>query len=170
MYKIRNIRMLLVVFSLMSSALLFSAPAAAITDMKGNNTPIEKIIGQGKWTVFKVWASNCHVCQETIHYLSDFKKSYPAADVYGISIDGQPGKANAQAFIERFKLKFPNLLTNVAEIDDFLYRQAGETLMGTPTMIVYNPKGKLLAVQPGPVTAKDLISFIQREEKQSSTE
>ncbi|MGB0846027.1 MAG: TlpA family protein disulfide reductase [Thiolinea sp.] len=170
MHKVQNFRMITLIIALIANITLFSTPVSALTDMQGNNKQIEKITGQGKWTIFKVWASDCHVCQQTIHYLTEFKKAYPAADVYGISVDGQPDKAKAQAFIKRFNLKFPNLLTDVVEIDDFLYRQAGETLMGTPTMIVYNPQGKLLAVQPGPVTAKDLISFIRREEQQNGAE
>jgi hypothetical protein len=42
--------------------------------------------------------------------------------------------------------------------------------MGTPTTMVFNPKGKLVAVQPGAVTAKELVGFIQREEATGQAE
>lgn len=173
MTRTRHFRMITLIIALIANLALFSTPAIALTDMQGNATKIENIVGQGKWTVFKIWASDCHVCRETIHYLAEFKQAYPAADVYGISIDGQrhpAEKAKAQKFIKRFKVKFPNLLSDAVEISGILYTTAGESLVGTPTMIVYNPQGELAAVQPGPVMAQDLIRFIQREEQQSAAQ
>jgi hypothetical protein len=32
-------------------------------------------------------------------------------------------------------------------------------------MLVFNPQGKLIAVQPGPVTADELVAFIKKEQK-----
>ena len=160
------------IIALIANLALFSTTASALTDMQGNPQKIDNIVGKGKWTVFKIWASTCHVCQETVHYLSEFKQSYPDADVYGISLDGQrdqQGKAKAQAFIDRFNVDFPTLLSDYVEISGMLYTAAGESLIGTPTMMVYNPQGRLLAVQPGPVMAQDLIRFIKREERQSAT-
>ena len=170
MNKTQHFKIIAFIITLISSMALFSTPAAALTDMQGNSLKLENIVVKGKWTVFKIWAADCHVCKETIHYLSEFRQAYPAADVYGISIDGEHGKAKAELFIKRFDLKFPNLLAEVVEIDDHLYGSAGETLRGTPTMMVYTPKGKLLAVQPGPVMAQDLIRFIKREEAQGSAQ
>lgn len=168
MHRIRHFKMITLIMALIAHLALFSAPAQALTDMQGNTKQLEDIVGQGKWTVFKIWASDCHVCQQTIHYLSEFKAAYPAADVYGISVDGQrdaADKAKAQAFIDRFDVQFPTLLSDFIEISGILYTAAGESLRGTPTMLVYTPQGKLLAVQPGAVMAQDLIRFIQREEK-----
>jgi len=136
-----------------------------MTDLKGNTVQLENVVGKGKWTVMKVWASDCHVCRQTIHYLSDFEVSFPEADVYGISIDGQEGKAQAQAFVSQYGLKFPNLLSDLREINTYLNKAAGESLYGTPTMLVFNPQGKLIAVQPGPVTADELVAFIKKEQK-----
>ena len=68
------------------------------------------------------------------------------------------------------QVNFPNLLSDAVEISGILYTAAGESLVGTPTMIVYNPQGELAAVQPGPVMAQDLIRFIQREEQQSAAQ
>lgn len=154
----------LFIITLFSTLLLITSPLHAMTSMDGRAVQITSLVGQGKWSVFKVWAADCHICQKTIHYLGDFKRAYPEADVYGISVDGQAGKKAAKRFIANHKLQFMNLLSDGTEMDDFLYANAGETLLGTPTMIVFNPKGEIAAVQPGPVTADDLIDFIKREE------
>lgn len=156
---------MLSIIALLCTWLLITAPANALTDLQGQPVKMENIVGKGKWTVMKVWASDCHICRQTIHYLSDFEVSFPEADVYGISIDGQAGKAEAQAFVKQYSLNFPNLLSELSEINTYLNKAAGENLYGTPTMLVFNPKGKLIAVQPGPVTADELTAFIKKESK-----
>ncbi|MFZ1388533.1 MAG: TlpA disulfide reductase family protein [Thiolinea sp.] len=156
---------MLSIITLLCTWLLITAPVNAMTDLQGHSVKMENIVGKGKWTVMKVWASDCHVCRQTIHYLSDFEVNSPNVDVYGISIDGQVGKAAAQAFVSQYSLKFPNLLSDLTEINTYLNKAAGEDLYGTPTMLVFNPQGKLIAVQPGPVTADELNAFIKKESK-----
>lgn len=157
------------IIALITSLLLFatSTSAIAMTDMSGTPTQLQNMVGKGKWTIAKVWAHDCHACQRSIHYLSQFKQRFPEADVFGISVDGQDGKQKAQGFINRFKLTFPNLLSDATEISDYLYAKVGETLVGTPTIIVYDPQGKIAAVQPGAVTPNDLIGFIKSKEAEA---
>lgn len=156
---------MLSIITLLCTWLLITTPATAMTDLQGQPVQLENLVGKGKWTVMKIWASDCHVCRQTIHYLKDVEVSFPEADVYGISIDGQEGKADAQAFVKQNSLDFPNLLSDLSEINTYLNKSAGESLFGTPTMLVFNPQGKLIAVQPGPVTADELIAFIKKEQK-----
>ena len=153
------------IIALISAVLLLANPVMAMTTLDNKTTDIATLTGKGKWTVFKVWAHDCHVCRQTIHYLSDFEIQYPDADVYGICIDGRENLSQIQRFIDEFSLDFPNLVSDAAEVSEILYAQAGETLVGTPTLIVYQPDGKLSAVQPGPVPSEDLIRYIERENK-----
>ncbi|HMT92264.1 TlpA disulfide reductase family protein [uncultured Thiothrix sp.] len=156
---------MLSIITLLCTWLLITSPATAMTDLQGQPVKLETIVGKGKWTVMKIWAADCHVCRQTIHYLTDFEVSFPEAAVYGISIDGQAGKAEAQAFVKQYNLDFPNLLSDLSEMNAYLNKTAGESLYGTPTMLVFNPQGKLIAVQPGPVTADELIAFIKKEQQ-----
>ncbi|MEZ5448139.1 MAG: TlpA disulfide reductase family protein [Thiolinea sp.] len=156
------------IIALLAVFWLCSAPAAAMTDMQGKALHVNQLIGKGKWTVFEVWVSTCHVCQSTVHYMNEFKARFPAADVYGISLDGAERKQAAENFIQRHRLNFPNLLSDGSEFDTFLYRTTGEFLVGTPTLMVYNPQGQLAAVQPGVVTPQELITFIRDEEKRAA--
>ena len=71
MNRTQHFRRIALIIALITNLTLFSTTASALTDMQGNPQKIENIVGKGKWTVFKIWASTCHVCQETVHYLTD---------------------------------------------------------------------------------------------------
>ncbi|WGZ96077.1 MAG: hypothetical protein QJT81_08935 [Candidatus Thiothrix putei] len=58
-------------------------------------------------------------------------------------------------------------MSNPSEVDKYLYTTAKESFIGTPTFMVYNPQGELLAVQPGAVTAEELSSFIEKQKTQA---
>jgi hypothetical protein len=83
------------------------------------------------------------------------------ARIVGITLDGQEGIANANAFIKQFDIKFKNLVSNPIEVNAWMMETVGEGLIGTPTFILFNPKGKLVAAQPGPVSPKSLETFIK---------
>lgn len=137
-------------------------PVQAMTTMAGKPVKIEQLVGKGRWTAIEIWASDCGVCHRTIHHLVAIDQKLPTIDVFGISIDDQEGKADAQRFIQQNKMRFPNLLSNAAEVDSYLVKHADETFLGTPTMLLFSPKGKLIAVQPGPVTVEELKEFIAK--------
>ncbi|MEZ5534080.1 MAG: TlpA disulfide reductase family protein [Thiolinea sp.] len=152
------------IIALFSILLLLTTPAAAMTDMNGKPVQLQSMVGKGKWTVVKVWESDCHICRRTIHYLSQFKSRFPEAEIFGISVDGQDGRQDARQFISQFKLNFPNLLSDGTEMSDYLYAAVGETMIGTPTIIVYDPQGRIAAIQPGAVTPQELIGFIRSKQ------
>lgn len=147
----------------MVSLTIITNASYALTDMNGKSTTIEAHTAKGQWSVVTIWASTCTICHQSIGEIETFKKRFPQAKVLGVSTDGSLGKAEAQGFIKQLGLSFPNLLGSYMEVSDYIYRHAGESLMGTPTLLLYNPQGKLLAVQPGPVSANELIGFIQKQ-------
>ncbi len=151
---------------LIALLLLVATPLYAFSDLnKQQPIAIQDLVGKGRWTVFEIWDSSCLICRDTIHEITRFSTSFPNADVYGISTDGTMGRSDALAFVREHHLQFPHILTHFVEMSDFLLTHAGERLIGTPTLMLYTPEGQLLAVQPGPVTAKELIAFIQNEER-----
>jgi len=154
----------LVTTGFLLGSLVLALPAAAITDMNGQPVNLDNLTGQGKWTVFKIWASDCHVCNHTAHHMNDFDMSADNADIYGISLDGQGGKHNAQRFINKHSVAVPTLLADVMEVDDLIYEEAKQSFIGTPTYMVYDPQGELKAVQAGAITSDQLIGFINKQE------
>ncbi|MGB3916032.1 TlpA family protein disulfide reductase [Thiothrix litoralis] len=151
------------IIALFAHGLLLTAPANALSDMEDKPATFDSLVGKGKWTVMEVWASDCRMCRATIHHTVDFETSNPDVDVIGVSLDGKAGKANAEKFIDEQGLTFTNLLSDPSEVDKYLYSTAKESFIGTPTFMVYNPQGKLLAVQPGAVTAEELSDFIKKQ-------
>lgn len=154
------------IMALFITLLPFTVSAATFNDMQGKPVSIEDLTGQGKWSVFKIWASDCHVCQSTAHHIVDFEIANPDVNVYGISLDGVSGKANAQRFVDEHDIDFLTLLSNPSEIDQYLYTTAKESFIGTPTFMVFDPQGKLRALQPGAVTEEALTAYIQSQGKQ----
>lgn len=152
------------IIALFAHGALFSTTASALSELDGKTVTFEELVGKGKWTVMKVWASDCRACRASAHHTVDFEATNPEVDVIGISLDDTSGKADAEKFIDEQGFTFTNLLSNPSEVDKYLYTTAKESFIGTPTFMVYNPQGKLLAVQPGVVTAEALSAFIQKQQ------
>ena len=156
------------IIALLAHGALFTPSASALSDMDDKPTTFDSLVGKGKWTLMEVWASDCRMCRASIHHTVDFEISNPDVAVVGVSLDGTEGKANAAKFIDEQGLTFPNVLSNPSEIDKYLYTTAKESFIGTPTFMVYNPQGKLLAVQAGAATAEELSAFINKQDKPAS--
>ena len=155
--------------SVIATGLLsLSLTAQAMTDLQGKPVELLEYVGKGKWTIFEIWASDCPYCPDAILYMRDFKHRYPQADLYGISLDGDNGytrgRQAAQRFIQKHRVNFPTLMSDTVELDKFLLDQGEEALIGTPALIIYNPKGELVGVESGAIIAQDVIDFIQNKQ------
>ncbi len=148
--------------------LSISAHLQAFTDLQGKPVELLDHVGKGKWTVFEVWSSDCPYCPDGVFYMKDFKARYPHAALYGISLDGDNGQAAgrqlAQGFIKKHQINFPTLISSTLELDNFLMVQGEQALVGTPALLIYNPKGELKGVESGAIIAQDVIDFIQSEQ------
>ncbi|TXH70635.1 MAG: TlpA family protein disulfide reductase [Thiothrix sp.] len=148
--------------------LSLSANLQAFTDLQGKTVELKDYVGQGKWTVFEVWSSDCPYCPDGVFYMKDFKARYPQANLIGISLDGDAGQIAgrqlAQGFIKKHQINFPTLLTSTLELDHFLTKQGEQALIGTPALMIYNPQGELKGVESGAIIAQDVIDFIQSEQ------
>ena len=148
--------------------LIFSPHVQAFTDFQGKSIELLDYVGKGKWTIFEVWASDCPYCPDGVFYMKDFKARYPQADLYGISLDGDSGQVagrkDAQGFIKKHQINFPTLMSSTLELDHFLTKQGEQALVGTPALLIYNPKGELKGVESGAIIAQDVIDFIASEQ------
>lgn len=135
-----------------------------LQDFSGKSRSIDEFTGKGKWTIVMIWASDCHVCNHEAHNYIDFHfvHSDKDATVLGISIDGQAGKANAEAFINRHQVNFPNLIGDAAAVADWFTGLTGAPWIGTPTFLIYAPDGVLKAQQVGAVPTAIIEDFMQK--------
>ena len=150
--------------------LLFaSLPVWALSTFDGKPAEVSNYTGGGKWLVVMIWASDCHICNKEASQYVDFHFVHQDDDarVLGISIDGQAKKAEAEKFIERHKVNFPNLIGEPGEVAEWFARLTGSPFVGTPTFLFYDPSGKLVAKQVGAVPTELIEAFM---EQQASTE
>ena len=137
------------------TAAVLSTAANAFTNFDGDKTTIEEQIGNGKWTVVEVWASDCGACRMHMPSMVEFDGTLDNVRILGIALDGQPGKEAAQDMIDEYKMPFKNILSNPIELNAWMELNAEEGLVGTPTFMIFNPEGQLRALQAGilPITS-----------------
>ncbi len=148
-------------FILALAFLLLSTTVSAfskITD--GQIDDIKNHIGNGKWTILEVWASDCLQCRVHMPEMVEFDGKLENARILGISLDGLRGIEDAKSFVSEFKIKFPTIISNPIEMNIWMQQNLGESLIGTPTFILFDPEGKLVAAQPGIVAISSLEKFI----------
>ncbi|WP_455366593.1 TlpA family protein disulfide reductase [Kaarinaea lacus] len=139
--------------------------AEKFQDFQGNPKGIADYIGKGKWLVVMLWASDCHVCNQEAHQYIKFHQDHMDKDaqVLGISLDGAAKKNDAREFLKRHQVNFPSLIGEPVQVASMYQELTGDTWIGTPSFMVYTPKGELLGAQAGAVPVSVIESFIERE-------
>lgn len=149
---------------LLLSALVFlsTSATAGMTDMNGQPDNVSKYIGKGQWTIVEAWHSECGTCMKNMPELVNSNGTFPNAKLIGVSLDGNRSKA--QGVIDRFKVNFPTLLSNVADFDKYVRRVAKKPLPGAPTYLIFSPQGKLKAMQSGNISPSDIRNYISKQQ------
>jgi thiol-disulfide isomerase/thioredoxin len=162
-------RFLMQLLATFTAVLLLSTSASAFTDLKGEKLEIEKQLGGGKWSIVELWASDCHACRQHMPSMVKFDGKLKNARILGVALDGQEGIAAANDFIKEFGIKFKNIVSNPIEMNAWMMENVGEGLIGTPTFILFNPEGKLVAAQPGMISTDSLETFIKENSNKEKT-
>ncbi len=155
---------------MMLSLLSFSTTAAVLgdgllKDVDGSFHSLNEYVGKGKWTVIMLWASDCHVCNDEAGEYVKFHEAHKDKDarVLGISLDGMKNKIEAEKFIKRHGVTFPNLIEAPEKVHALYSKLTGQPFVGTPTFLIYSPVGELRAAQAGAVPVHIIESFIDKE-------
>ena len=139
--------------------------ASVLKDFKGNPSAISNYTGKGKWTAVILWASDCHVCnveaEQYIQFHEEYKNKH--IEMLGISTDGKQKLDAAKAFIKRHDVTYPNLIGEFDEVAAMYESLSGGPWIGTPTILVFDPKGELQAAQPGAVPVSLITAFIDEK-------
>ena len=147
---------------LLSLALATAAQADPLSTFDGAPADIAAYLGDGKWTVVKLWSSDCHVCNTRAHDYVAFHARHRDVDarMLGISLDGLRGIANAEAFVAQHRLNYDNLIIDWEGGRRLFYEITGSTLSGTPGFMLFSPEGRLVAQQVGAVPIELIETFI----------
>ncbi|MGW8246551.1 MAG: peroxiredoxin family protein [Acidiferrobacterales bacterium] len=145
--------------------------AAGLTDFSGQSKEISDFTGGGKWRIVMIWASDCHVCNQEAHTYVKFNQEHKDKDaqMLGISMDGKEKLKEAEAFIKRHQLNFPNLIGEPVDVAMKYMQLTGAEWVGTPTFLIYGPQGELLAKQEGAVPVDLIENFIKSHASAKST-
>ncbi|NOZ10232.1 MAG: TlpA family protein disulfide reductase [Gammaproteobacteria bacterium] len=156
---------------LLPMGLLSAESAPKLLDLNGGEHSLKEYLGKGKWLVVMVWASDCHVCNQEVHEMVALHKAHKDKDVQvlGIAIDGYEGKKDVQAFIDRHKVNFPNLIDDGSVVMKEYAEKVGKQWYGwTPTFLMYDPKGELSAQNIGAISQADIEKYLAEQPKQVS--
>ncbi|TNF95103.1 MAG: TlpA family protein disulfide reductase [Gammaproteobacteria bacterium] len=166
--KIAKIRYLILFTMLLLSGQLY---AGGLKDFAGKAASIEDFSGKGKWLIVMLWASDCHVCNSEAHQYIDFHTAHSDLDatVLGISLDGEKKKQDAEGFIDKHSVNFPNLIGEPEDVANLFTSLTGAPWIGTPTFLIYTPQGELKAQQVGAAPAHLIEEFIQENTTVAST-
>jgi thiol-disulfide isomerase/thioredoxin len=112
---------------------------------------------KGQWVVLNYWATWCAPCRKEIPDLSELNVSRQDVVVLGLAFEDTEVE-NFDEFLEEFKPSYPILLVDVyAPPEPF---GAPKVL---PTTIILNRDGRPVKTYLGPVTMKDIESFIDTQ-------
>jgi len=140
------------------------AAAASFTNLQGRPADLLTQTGQGRWTVVMIWAHDCPVCNREVEAWDLFHDAHADTDarVVGLSIDGSPEVA--RRFVQEHELAFPSLVGSAQAVSRFLRQQTGRGLYGTPTFLLYDPAGKLVGMQVGPLPPDAVEEIMAKHE------
>ena len=125
---------------------------------------IEHYSDGDQWLIVMIWASDCVACNKEARSYSELHDRHKNrnAKVVGISIDGTNKRNEAIAFTQRHQISFPNLITT-PDVGANYYSQLTQTKWaGTPSFLIFNPRGGLEAKQAGAIPAELLEQFLDQ--------
>jgi peroxiredoxin len=110
---------------------------------------------RGKWVLVNYWATWCPPCREELPELEVFYDNHKDKDavVLGVAME-RIEKPRLKAFVDEQFLSYPILIAEPAAQTEL------GRVPGLPTSFLVNPEGELVARQVGPLTMKDIESFI----------
>jgi len=151
---------LLLIFTLNVQA---ESPDVVLQGLDGEQHHMSEYIGNGKWVVLNIWGPGCPPCVEEMPDLQNFSDTNKQhAIVVGMALDfpsfGYAKKDEVEAFVEDYFIDFPILLGGATIVIEF----GGGPLLGTPTTLLYEPGGELVASQAGQITSHIIEDFIRK--------
>ena len=149
---------------LTASSAWASNPFLDLLTTNGERLSDEALIGQGKWTLVMIWATDCHICKQQKPLISAFYDKHKDLDanVFGIALDGRSGLKEVRHYLQEHVVTFPNYVGEFPVVAVNYHELTEETLRGTPTYLLFNPNGELKGNNPGPISVDAIEKFIAR--------
>jgi len=156
---------LFVLLSGTTSAYGGSSPFRDLVDLNGKYANAETSVGNGKWTLVMIWATDCVPCKIQKPKVSAFYKEYKdtLADVFGIALDGPSQLKIVNDYITEHQPAFPNFVGDRLMMETNYTNLTGNNLLVTPTYLLFNPSGELKGNSSGEISAAGILNFINNQ-------
>lgn len=156
----KSIYILVMLFSIQLSN---QAYGLELTSMEGKVTSLAQLVGDDQWSIAVFWSHSCHICRQETPAINAFhlKNKDSVARVIGISIDGTNRKRLIKKFMADTSMQFPSYITQLPTMAVDFLTLTQESFRGTPTFLIFNPKGTLVAMQVGQLRMDALDKFIK---------
>lgn len=137
-----------------------SAPPRGLTD--GDLADFTGIVAgaRGRPVVVNVWASWCGPCRVEAPLLERAAGEY-GPDVQFLGVASRDNRGDAEEFLRRFDVSYPNLLDTSGAIRKFL------SVRGLPTTYVFDGRGQLVAQVVGAVDEQKLAANVDEALRRS---
>jgi len=141
-----------------------NTPFIDLIDVDGQPVTTEADVGHGKWQLVMIWAIDCHICKEMKPKISAFHNKHKDDDavVFGLALDGPSKVAEVKQYIDDYNVSFPSYIGRFTDITSTFEVNNGAPFAGTPTYLLFNPVGELMAIDFGLVDIDALERFIER--------
>jgi len=128
-------------------------------DIENNTRTYSELKGE-KLTLIDFWATWCAPCNKAIPELNKIYGSYKnkGVEIIGINCDGPRSVSKVGPLSKSLQIQYPILIDINSELKNEL------NIMGLPTLIIVNPKGKIVWIHEGFVSGDEeiIISEIEK--------
>ena len=109
-----------------------------------------------------IWPFRCPICQKELPAYADLARRQNSGifTVIGLSIDGHEGFGGAWTLLEELANDFKSLIGEADGVAEFVLSHSRQPFQGTPTIMIFNSSGILVAFQGGPVPVDSIEGFI----------
>ncbi|EPJ46383.1 MAG: hypothetical protein OFPII_20650 [Osedax symbiont Rs1] len=154
--------LILKVLIVLSLAVSQQVLAIDLQAFNGYKSSLSEQVGRGKWSVVVFWSHSCVICRRETPLLNAFYHQHKNRDarVIGISIDGKKNQRKAELFMRQTQMAFPTFISELPVLAIQFQALSGADFRGTPTFLLFDPNGELVAMQTGPVSMAALERFI----------
>ncbi len=133
-----------------------------VRTLDGESTPLSAYFEPGKWTMFMMWTTYCGICRAQYPIVSAFHDKHKDIDakVVGISLDGFAEVDKVRRYVADKPMTFVSTIAEVEAISKAYKAITREAFSGTPTYLLFDAHGALIAHVPGELTMADVEQFI----------
>jgi thiol-disulfide isomerase/thioredoxin len=138
------------------AAMADASSGFTFTDIKGKSISLSQF--KGKWVLVSFWAPWCPRCMMEFNTLNTLD-ARPDFVVVGVAMDYGIDERSVSSAIQRYNLRFPNVLGGSRQSADNPARQVGRVDF-YPASYLYDPSGKQVVYIPGMVSHHQMLAFI----------